>query len=684
MNKKIFLILLMGLTFGIGALHADESTEPKMTVDAAPMRYTFVDGDTDKFREQNWMRENYAGGIDEFSLEANLPEDLSVTMDGHAIVEDNDYEANVLVDKKDFGYTKFEYQEFSKYYDDTGGVYYPFAALGSNDLGRDLELQIGHIRAEAGLRVEDIPHITIAFERGFKDGAKSRLTWAAVKEGSVTRFIAPSFQDIHETTDSVEIKIEHTIKGIELKSEETWEWTDSDLSREDRSLATTGVAADNKIRVQQQEPKSKLFSTTNTAQKWSDDERLFTGGAYHFLHMSNSEIENIFEMNQNRVLTNFANPKQIRDARADNEYDSHTWVGNLMFAPWKSFSITTNIRPEVIERSGNSSYPSDTTLGTPDGIINNTELSRTEDKVTRFGEGVSLRYTGIPNTALYNDLEFEQTRNWLSEDRDSQRGQSAPNANEIFGRETITYVSRGIWTIGGQWVPVHWADLTAHFRVNRSNSDYEDKRETQPGATAAKSAFFDALNIQTEEMATHLTLKPVRWLRPSVRYHYQVRTYMARVEDLENVDTHMDSHIFVFDASLQPIKNMLIVTGISPQYAWVETPARESSSGNTPRFQANLLTWFMNVDYNLSESVSLINNLEYSVANNFNDFTAAGLPLGAAYHQVNFSTGINWAVTKVVSVELQYAFYRYMGNEQVDSASYNANQIGIKTKLSWA
>ncbi|MBI3307073.1 MAG: hypothetical protein HYZ84_04640, partial [Candidatus Omnitrophica bacterium] len=345
---------------------------------------------------------------------------------------------------------------------------------------------------------------------------------------------------------------------------------------------------------------------------------------------------------------------------------------------------TTNVRTEIMNRSGNSSYPSDTTLGIPDGIINTTELSRTQDKVGRIGEGISLRYTGIPKTALYNDFEFEQMRNWLSEDRSSQAGQSAPNANEIFGRETITYVSRGIWTLGGQWVPAHWANLTAHFRLSRNNSDYEDKRETQPGATAAKSAFFDALNIQTEEMATHLTFKPTRWFRPSIRYHYQIRNYMARTENLAGVDTQMNSHIFVFGASLQPVKDLLIVTGVSPQYAWVQTPARYATDGNTPRFQANLLTWFMNFNYHLTQSVSLINNLEYSVANNFNDFTASGLPLGAAYHQLNLYTGINWDITKRVSIELRHAFYRYAANEQVDSGSYHANQIGIRTKLNWA
>ncbi len=682
MKRKILPVFLALCAFGGRFLFAEE---PKIMVDGAPLRYAFVEGDANKFREQNWIREGYAGGIQEFSLEQkNLPQDLSVSMEGHAIVEDNDYEAHVLVEKKNLGFTKFEYQEFSKFFDDTGGVYAPFTSLRVNSLGRDLELAIGHLRVEAGLVREGLPKISAAYERRFKDGAKSRLSWTPVREGAVTREIGPSFQEIREVVDSVEIKAEHTLKGIEIKNEERWEWVDTELSREEKNLATTGVAADGKIRVQTQNPKSKLFSTTTALQKWFREDRFFSGGAYHFLHMSNSEIENIFEMNKDRAIFNFANPKQIRNARADNEYDAHTWVGSLMFVPWKPFSVTTNVRTEVMDRSGNSSYPQDTTLGTPDGIINNTEISRTEDRVGQVGESLSLRYTGIPHTALYNEFEFEQVRNWLSEDRHSLAGQSASNGNEAFGRETITHTSRGIWTIGGQFLPCRFADLFAHFRIHRNNNDFDDKRETQPGASTSKSAFFDALNIQTEEFTTHLALKPFPWLRPSVRYQFQMRDYMARVEDLESVTTEMDSHIFNFDVSLQPRKNWLIVSGVSPQYAWVETPARFFGTGGAPRFQANIWTWFFNMSCNLNESVSLTNNFEFATADNFNDHTEGGLPLGAAYHQLNLSSSINWSITKHIGLQLEYSFYRYAADERVSSGDYYANLIALKTKVDWA
>ena len=183
---------------------------------------------------------------------------------------------------------------------------------------------------------------------------------------------------------------------------------------------------------------------------------------------------------------------------------------------------------------------------------------------------------------------------------------------------------------------------------------------------------------------TRMTFKPVRWLRPSVRYQFQMRDYRARVEDLANVTSRMDSHIFNFDVSIQPLQNLLVMTGLSPQYAWIETPSRFIGNGGSPRFQANVLTWMLNLNYDVSESVSLTSGFDCAVASNFNDNSAGGLPLGAAYHQMDFSAGVHWKITKQIGLQLDYAFYRYAANAQVDSGDYHANLVTLKTKFEWA
>lgn len=690
MNGRMGAITLSLFLFSTPLFAKESAHQISGSITPAPVQYAFVDGDKHKFRELHWMEEGYDGGFENFELEETyVPADIKAVVDGHAMVRNNDYEVNALVEKKDLGYLNLEYQEFSKYYDDSGGVYYPFPVLSPHSLNHDLELQIGHLRFETGLRVEEMPQLSFAYERSFKDGDKSRLTWTPVVVNGVTRGIGPSFQNVKEVVNVIELRQGHTLKGFELNGSQTWEWSSAKLSRQEQSLSSNTTASEHKLRVQDQRPEYHLFTTTETVERWYREESVFTGAAYNFLRLRNSEIENIFEMNESGAIVNFSNPKQVRNARADNEYDSHTWTGNVMVQPISWLNVTTKMRTELADRSGNSSYPQDTTPASaggsvPDGIINNTELSRTEDKVARIGEGLSIRVTSIPKTALYNEFEFEQLRNWLSEDRDSQRGQSAPNANEIFGRETIALMSRGIWTLGAQVVPVRWLNWTSHFRLNRSNTDYDDKRETQPGATAAKSAFMDAMNISTQELATRFTFRPKRWLKPSFRYQFQRTHYDTRAEDLASVSTFMQSHSLTFDLSVQPRHNLLVIVGVSPQYAWIVTPARNDISGsNVPRYQANVLTWLLNLSYSFNEHVSLIGGLDYSHANNFVDFTANGLPLGAAFHQVNLSTGLNWKLSELITLMTEYAFLHYNPYGVVDNSDYSGHVVSLRTKFNW-
>ena len=55
-------------------------------------------------------------------------------------------------------------------------------------------------------------------------------------------------------------------------------------------------------------------------------------------------------------------------------------------------------------REGSSTYPYDSLNATPDGIADNTQASRVENRVNRLGENFSLRYSGIAHTVLYSEV----------------------------------------------------------------------------------------------------------------------------------------------------------------------------------------------------------------------------------------------------------------------------------------
>ncbi len=157
-------------------------------------------------------------------------------------------------------------------------------------------------------------------------------------------------------------------------------------------------------------------------------------------------------------------------------------------------------------------------------------------------------------------------------------------------------------------------------------------------------------------------------------------------EDLEEVETEMNTHIFTFDTSVQPRHDILVVGGFSPQYAWIENQvARERpGQGSLPRYQANIFSWFLSLEYLLNERVTFLHSLEYTITDNFEDFTATGLPVGVGYNQLDATFGVDWKLSETVSLRTDYSFFHYTGDDRSELSDYNANLITLKTKVKWA
>lgn len=661
------------------------AAESEVSITPAPLRFTSVSGDERKFEAHHWIKDNYVGGIKEFSLySANPEEKISMVSEGHAFIDENDLKGELEIEKEDFGFLHLDYKEFSRFYDNTGGAYRRFTTFKSANVDRELELEIGHLALEVGLDLGKLPDTVFFYEREFKDGIKSRLTWAGVTEGSIIRYIAPAFQEIEEVVDIFGLRMEQKIQGFDVKGEQKWEISKSELMREERWRSTTAAAADRKIRNQIQEPQARFMSTTLEAERWSKDEKKFGGVAYRYVHLNNQEMENIFEMNENRVVTNFANPKQIRNARADNDYDSHTWVASYLWNLWPSTNLVGRLKTERIIGHGNSLYPDDTTAGAPDGIINTTARSVTDSNIYRFGESISFRNTSISRTALYGELEFEQARNWLSEDRLSLAGQSAASANDTFSRETITHIGRGVWTLGARILPTDHLDLTTHVRQRWSNNDYDDTRETDPTGSTARSAFYDELDVDITEYAFRTTLTSWIRVRPSFRYQLRLEDDRSRAENEVAVDSDANSQTVTLDLSYQPSADFLLTTAFSRQLLSVVSPAAASNATTAiPRFTADSNTWLFSVNYFPRPNLTTTTSFLLTHARNFDDFSDRGIPMGADFDRVDLTLGLQWAVNERLTLSPEYGYSLYKANADAEVGDYLAHLFSLEFTLGW-
>jgi len=677
-----YSVSLVGVLLFAVPLHAQESTSGGLSLTVMPVSFVSVKGDEARFRQQEWISDGYSWGLKDINLNRDLGDDLSVTFEGKTIPNENDNNASLSIVKKDVGFIDIVYDSFRKYYDGSGGVYPLFATLNGTEIAEDLHMNMGKFFMEVGTPKDDVRGVSIVYERDAKIGKKSRLTWTAAKEGATTRDIGPVWQRVDEETNSITLKGRTEVKGVAIKGEQLFEKTRINSFREERSIATTGVAADTKMRRQVQEPDTNMITSTVQASKWINDNKTFLGAGYRFNHLNNQETEYLNEFTAAGVPVSYSNPKNKYDAWAKNDLDSHIWNAHAMTKLTGDLSLSTKLRADLITRRSHSVYPGDTT-NPPNGIADNTNYNEVENSIGGFGENLSLNYNGIAHTSLYTELEMGQSRNWIDERLFNVAGESAASTSSDFTRETLTHVSSNAVTVGGRSLPYHWLTLTSQVRQKWEKNDYDDIHESGAAGTA-KSGFIDYMGINGAEVANRITWKPVNWFQPSFRYQFQNKKYLTRIEDDINVEeSDVITQVFSYDLFIIPIEQVLLDFGYSKNDSKTATLAGSSASSTLPGFVSNVDSWLASTSYTPKENLSFTNTFTYSTATNYDNFSTVGLPYGADFKKYDISIEADWQPKENVSLKPHYAYFYYEPNNSVEFGGYRAHVVWFDVNVKW-
>jgi mono/diheme cytochrome c family protein len=107
---------------------AASGRQPKIEFSATPtIRVVSVDGNEARFREHTGLRPGVVGGAASFSYTQQLDPDTRFSLAGRALARDEDYAVKLSLDRRDVGFLRAEFEQWRRYYDDTGGYYAPFA-----------------------------------------------------------------------------------------------------------------------------------------------------------------------------------------------------------------------------------------------------------------------------------------------------------------------------------------------------------------------------------------------------------------------------------------------------------------------------------------------------------------------------------------------------------------------------
>lgn len=645
------------------AIADDTSSDGWGTFELMPIRTISVKGDAAKFRAINWMNDGTTGGIKAMSFDGDFGKDGSLSFDGHAIPGDNDFGTSLKLTGGNGGYVTMDYGNFRKWYDVYGGFYSNFTGTSSiRRLDADPKMDMGHFSFEIGSNsniLEVVPGASLSYDHDTKDGIKSRLTWGGVVQG-VTRKILPSWEDVSEITDTIVLKGNTDIAGLNVSGQQRVEFSGGRSFREDLSPTSTIP-----FRSYAQEPQTKLLVSSLKADRWIVDDKTYLSFAYQFHHSRSDWAETL--RNYNTAGTTISDStNRVTDAQATR--DSHTAVQHFVTNLTPNLNFVTKFKEEIVAQTG-TGFADGYDPGGADRAV------ESENQVTRTGESISLRYSGLPKTSLYADWDFQQTRNWYSKDRvGSSHTEYLDRSPEVTG------------VVGVRYVPNSKFNMTSNIRRKSDHNTYNVFTNNDPGLSISR------LQTTFNEWSNRFTWKPFKRIENSFRVQLLDNVY--RVQSLDQVGftnntdwikSNGNSRIFTYNVVWQPLDEWMFDLGYSLNNFKVSTPASQTAvtSGGIPVFETNFHTWLFTGSYAPRENLSFFSGLQYTRAKDFDSHAFGGIPYGVDNEHYDANVGMKWSPRKDLTISPHYGYYSYRANQSMDYGNYSAHVAWLDLSLDW-
>ena len=669
-----------------GAIWEKTEPMPQVQFSVSPtLKGITVNGDAAKFRELNWMRDGWNGGAEQFELQDRLGNDSRITVEGHALLDD--YRTTLTLEKTDFGFARFGWEQYRKYYDDSGG-YHPDLTPPEFSLDHDLHLDWGRAWGDFGLTLPDWPRMVLGYEYQYRDGEKSTLQWGAFGEGLEARKILPASKTIEEHTHVLKFDLEHEIGGVrfedrfrgefgELKTQRTNLWSlpgsppHRDVAKDDyrhfegvNSFLVTGQFKD----------------------------RMF--GSVGYLY-SKLDADAAFDLTPVLPLPGGFDAYRWSTRAIVLEQESHVLNLSGRMGPFDGLTITAGVLGEWSRQDGIGTAIFDSVdspapdFNDPDFLVTfdrNFERSLVEEKV-------AARYTKIPFTVLFAEAGLQQES--IGENQE-QLGGDFYGSQGFLRRSDITSDLQD-YRAGFSASPWRRISFSSHYRRYEKDTAYDhpvDLAQSGPFQFEGEGypAFIRSLNRRTEEVEAKLALRPASWLRTSLNYKiiatdYRTTTDLAPKSSGDfstgggTLARNYDAGIWGVNMTLTPWQRLYLSTTFSYQQS--RTLSAQNGSTAVSPFRGDIYSLLTSANYALNPKTDLRATYSFSAADYGQDNFDDGLPLGITYRQHSIRAGLTRRVNKRLTTTLQYGLYRYNEPGGGRFNNYTAHAIFGTISYAW-
>jgi hypothetical protein len=663
-----------------GAAWGSTNVLTEFAFSAAPtLRWITVTGNESKFREIEGIEEGFGGGLEHFSLEERTA-DRKFTAEGRVLFPENDIRVKLALEKTDFGFVRAGYEQWRRYYDDTGGYYRPFP-VPAFDLNRDLYLDIGRAYIDFGLTLPNWPQMVLGYEYQFKEGDKSTLQWGPVEQNGEIKNIYPGYKDVGEQVHIAKFDLTHEFFAWRL--EESARVEIYDLStRRNNGEATLGPGADVLVRSAENATHVQGMNTLRVERQLTDW-WLFSSGYLY----SRLEGDSSFDQVTSGMLgpeATFWSSDQISLKRS-----SHIFSLANLWLPVEWLSASAGFQSEWTRQEGFGRVHLDEGDPNLPGAFTLYPATVESDlDKQKLGENVLIRFTKIPWTVVFAEARFDQESIGQYE-RDMPAPGIPPDHESTFLRDTDYFNDRRDMRAGFNVSPTRWMAFNTHYRFRISDSDYDTFRTNQISGLPIEGypGFIRGRKIETDEVQAKLVLRPSTWLKTTLTYQLVATDYRTRTEAVpggtspESLEAgDYDAHIYGIQATVAPIPKLLVTATFN--YSNTRTRTAQHGSPSVAPYEGDIYTLMGSVTYALNKAVDLNATYSFSQAdyqqNNFE-----GLPLGLNYTRHGLMAGTNCRLSKNLISSLRYAFYQYDEPSTGGINDYTAHGVFATMTMKW-
>jgi hypothetical protein len=627
-----------------------------------------IHGDKPAFQQRTGQPRDAWGGVTDFHYEMDVGKKSLFEVDGRGIFDAHNYSIGLSYKDPDRGYVRAGFEEFTTYYDLSGG-YFPgnqqFIDLYRGETG---EIDRTKIFFEAGLTLENKPQVRVRYDFDRREGDKNSTIWGntGLTGGPGARNIVPTRNVVDEERHTISLDVSHTIGNTKAGIGGRYMFSTYDNARYMRR--NPGEASDRFLTHREDVDtdmfNAHAFSETDLTDQW----KLTTG--YSFTRLSTDiggsrAIGGDFDASPLPAdLQAFAR-RQARDhgfyaLEGGTDVDQHVGTISVMYRPTEHFTIVPSLRIENQAQQGGTEF-TDVEVGTTAArtVISEEIMNTRKRDFLDVTESIDVRYSGFTNWVLYARVELLEGSGNLKE-TDALLEDSS---TFVIARDTDSSRLTQKYTAGANWYPLKRLNLAAQYFHRIRDNDYDDNSDNTPVTTPAPAqgyypAFIEHQRFTTDDANLRVTYRPLNNVTLVSRYDFQYTTFDNRMEALpEAQGGRSTAHIITESVTWMPISRMYVQAAVSYTLDQLFSPADKLVPGQIQVSKNNFYTASGTVGYALTPKMDVSATYAYYLADNYDPgIFLTGLPLGASLEEHTIGATVLYKFTKRMQLTTRYAY----------------------------